>query len=626
MKHPVLARVFAVVLAILCLLMLLNGISGFGKTEKAQQERAAFEAKYAQRIETYVTLDQQVKTSISYDEAYEQYKALLEQHDKDAAQHRTDTALYTAEKGGNTMGANMLWEALPEVEGAKLELAAAKKKLADLEKTYNDGKKEVETKIANGSAACSKESTALAQVINTLTAMRARLPKEPVEPTKPTAPTEPQQPAAPLIITEEALTAAETPPDHDAFVANYVEKSMPDFPEDTPQEDIDAKIAELTQEAEAAYANAEAEAQEAYRQLKELYDGNEERQKAYDDAMAEYETAYAKYQADYAAYETDLAAYQEALETYKQEAEAYAGELQKYQMSGMMMLAPHAGTLASLAEGVTDCASSLAALASAMGADTDSMGGDMGGSLPSLDQMASMPPEQIAGILKGAVDAMSGAYGQMSAALAAMSKGVDEAKAQVTAGENALKEGEAMLKGQLENIWYNLGQLEEKADELREEKEKLDLEALSLDKQLMETEDLKALKNKHISTRQLLLGVPEVKRMVSENGDLVQSAESYLENYRAETQTLYTGRRFLNLLAVIGGIAGFLGIPAAYEKVRGRFWLLSPVLICLACAVGADAVNMRLGLGQMYTALFTAIFAALQLLIILPKEKTIPME
>ena len=161
MKHPVLARVFAVVLAILCLLMLLNGISGFGKTEKAQQERAAFEAKYAQRIETYVTLDQQVKTSISYDEAYEQYKALLEQHDKDAAQHRTDTALYTAEKGGNTMGANMLWEALPEVEGAKLELAAAKQQLETMEALYAEQAGEIagiQAEAGSGASACALAS------------------------------------------------------------------------------------------------------------------------------------------------------------------------------------------------------------------------------------------------------------------------------------------------------------------------------------------------------------------------------------------------------------------------------------------------------------------------------------
>ena len=179
---------------------------------------------------------------------------------------------------------------------------------------------------------------------------------------------------------------------------------------------------------------------------------------------------------------------------------------------------------------------------------------------------------------------------------------------------------------QLANIWYNLGQLEEKADELREEKEKLDLEALSLDKELMETDELKLLKNRHISARQLLINIPEVKSSYAETEDLEVSARSYLEDYREETRRLNQGRRLINLLAVLGGVFGVLGIPGAYEKLRGRFWLIAPVLLCLGCAAAADWVNMRLGLGQMYTALFTAIFAVIDLLIILPRKKALPSE
>ena len=373
-----------------------------------------------------------------------------------------------------------------------------------------------------------------------------------------------------------------------------------------------------------------------YRQYEEEYG---QREQAHQRAVEEYQEAmapYLAYEQRHSAWEAQKAAcenwekasaekayYDENHERIQAEYEAWEGQLSMAQQSYGFAAMQAGGVLAQQGENLMSLGARAAAVAQAMGVDMPSgmdLGGDMSGMSPGGDMMENIQ------LLQNALGQMQGAFGAISGGLSSIGGELAKAKAQVTAGEQALKEGEAMLKGQLENIWYNLGQLEEKADELREEKEKLDLEALSLDKQLMETEDLKALKNKHISTRQLLLGVPEVKRMVSENGDLVQSAESYLENYRAETQTLYTGRRFLNLLAVIGGIAGFLGIPAAYEKIRGRFWLLSPVLICLACAVGADAVNMRLGLGQMYTALFTAIFAALQLLIILPKEKTIPME
>ena len=613
MKHPVLARVFAVVLAILCLLMLLNGISGFGKTEKAQQERAAFEAKYAQRIETYVTLDQQVKTSISYDEAYEQYKALLEQHDKDAAQHRTDTALYTAEKGGNTMGANMLWEALPEVEGAKLELAAAKQQLETMEALYAEQAGEIagiQAEAGSGASACALASQNLGTALGKLQALMANPAQQPLE-----DPGDPgEKPEDPGEWTEEPV---EKPDMEDPGPFTEIKQDPPNEDDYETKEEYDQACVE-------------------YRQYEEEY---EQRAQAHQRAVEEYQEAmapYLAYEQWHSAWEAQKAAcenwekssaekayYDENHERIQAEYEAWEGQLNIAQQSCGFAAMQAGGVLAQQGENLMSLGARAAAVAQAMGVDMPSgmdLDGDMSGLSPGGDMMENIQ------LLQNALGQMQGAFGAISGGLSSIGGELAKAKAQVTAGEQALKEGEAMLKGQLENIWYNLGQLEEKADELREEKEKLDLEALSLDKQLMETEDLKALKNKHISTRQLLLGVPEVKRMVSENGDLVQSAESYLENYRAETQTLYTGRRFLNLLAVIGGIAGFLGIPAAYEKIRGRFWLLSPVLICLACAVGADAVNMRLGLGQMYTALFTAIFAALQLLIILPKEKTIPME
>ena len=133
MKHPALARVFSVVLAILCLLMLVNGVKGFGKADAEAAERAAFSEKYAQRIETYRQLDEELANSISYEEAYQELEKLQEQHDADASQHRTDVALYSAEKGGYTMGADMIWEALPEVKGARRELEIAKAQLAEMQ-------------------------------------------------------------------------------------------------------------------------------------------------------------------------------------------------------------------------------------------------------------------------------------------------------------------------------------------------------------------------------------------------------------------------------------------------------------------------------------------------------------
>ena len=108
---------------------------------------------------------------------------------------------------------------------------------------------------------------------------------------------------------------------------------------------------------------------------------------------------------------------------------------------------------------------------------------------------------------------------------------------------------------------------------------------------------------------------------MTDDADLADSARAWLDTYARETERLYKGRLLLNVLAVFGGAMGILGIPAAYELIRSRFMLLAPVLLCMLCAAGAEALNMALGLGQQYAALFTAIFALFQFLIVLPKAK-----
>ncbi len=611
MKHQALARVFAVVLAIMCLLMLLNGATGFGKAATAHEERAAFEEKYAQRIENYVTLHEQVENSISFDEAYELLKEKLEQHDKDAAQHRTDTALYTAEKGGNTMGANLIWEAMPEIAGAKQELAKAKTQFDDVQKAYNVVKSDMEDIAAQAQSDADESGMDAAQMQQLAQAFAALLNAEPTLPEGffiPEDPGEPpQEPAEPQL---SEPTEPEIP--------------RPTAPEEPP-EDADAETLEAYQEqvkvyedALAEWAEYDAEKQEydavmaAYQQELAAYASYPERKKAYDEALAQQQ----EYEEQHAAWESQVntAAAQLPIENYLGKLEILGGDLQSLMDRSQPLISTFNELSSSMggAEMPGVDMSALQTLSKYANMDTSTM----------TEEEALAATQEIA----GALGSMSGAFDSVSGGLAGIDAAMAEAAAMLSAAEKLLAKAESEMKGQLENIWYHLGQLEEKADELREEKERLDLEALGLDKELMETDQLKLLKNRHISARQLLINIPEVKSGYAETGDLESSARAYLEDYRAESQRQYQGLRLVNLLAVLGGVFGILGIPGAYEKLRGRFWLVAPVVLCLGCAVTADAVNMRLGLGQMYTALFTAIFAAVHLLIILPKKKAIPTE
>ena len=67
---------------------------------------------------------------------------------------------------------------------------------------------------------------------------------------------------------------------------------------------------------------------------------------------------------------------------------------------------------------------------------------------------------------------------------------------------------------------------------------------------------------------------------------------------------------------------GLLSIPGSFEKLKRRLLLILPTVLCLACALAADGLNMYLGLGQMYTALAVIIGAVLHLAATLPRNKT----
>ena len=605
MKHQALARVFAVVLAILCLLLLATGVRGFRKADEELTERRAWEEKYADRIQSYVELEAELAGSISYEEAQKELEKRLEQHESDASQHRTDTALHTAEKGGNQMGADLIWEAMPELASAKGDLEEAKRQLAEKEAAFAQGKAAITAQVNNGVAACNAERASLAELQRQIAAYLMTEPTIPPEPTIPMMPVEVKKPEPPYIVPP--------PPESD-----FVTATEPVLPENPTEEDLAAyqeKYAEyealLAQQRE-EYQKALAAYEEAIALQQRLY---EEQVKQYNEQLTVYEKLLQDYHEAVAQYETDKAAYDAAVEAYRQWSLGLMSFISALQQEG--------ATIAALGSELAEAGNSLAALASLLGGDGESAGGtdtpDQGGEI-SLDQMS---PDKAVSAMIGMVDSMIAGYGRISAGLGAIEGGLAEARNKVFEGELALKKAEAEMQGQLENIWYNLGELEKEAEKLAEEKETLDREADVLSKKILENEALKDLTNRRNSARQLLLNVAEVKSEGAESGDLPGAAERYLERYRSETQALDEGRRRVNVLAILAAAAGLLGIPGAFELTKKRVFLLVPVLLCLGFAAGADWLHASLGFGQMYAALFTAIFAAIQFLIVLPKKKTI---
>ena len=550
MKHPALARVFSIVLAIMSLIMLLNGAVGFGKADAALQESLEKYQRIEEKTDTYETLSRQLKNSVSYEEALAELEALQEQHDDDAAQHRTDLATHTATMGGYELGAKMIMEGKEQLAAAKVELAEGKALLAEKEQQFNQL-----------SAAFNTVEPLLVAAINALSG------------------SEEEYNAAIALI--DALIAQ-----IDVILANRPQ--LPELPEEPtlpiePPEDAD-------EETKAAYEQAMA----VYQQLLE----------AFEKAMEEYESAQA-------GYETALAAWEQEYQAVQSSVLAGAGEVDSRIQAGSALMS--------------------AALSQLPAEVLDDLGG-LGESDISMPDFSNMSLEEIRAALvqlraylvaEGNVKtALEKALASLRSQLAEGQQALDQAKAQVLLGENALKKAEQELQHQLELIWYNMGQLEDESAELEEDKLRLDQESEDLDRRLVTVDEKKEMERKHRSARIVLMQEEAIASAVNAGGDLVESARAYVQNGRDAAQRHHGLLYAINILALAGGLLGLLSIPGSFEKTKRRLLLVLPTVLCLACALAADGLNMYLGLGQMYTALACALAAVLHLATILPKNKT----
>ena len=550
MKHPALARVFSIVLAIMSLIMLLNGAVGFGKADAALQESLEKYQRIEEKTDTYEALSLQLKNSVSYEEALAELEALQEQHDDDAAQHRTDLATHTATMGGYELGAKMIMEGKEQLAAAKVELAEGKALLAEKEQQFNQL-----------SAAFNAVEPLLTAAINALSG------------------SEEEFNAAIALI--DALIAQ-----IDVILANRPQ--LPELPEEptlpiAPPEDAD-------EETKAAYEQAMA----VYQQLLE----------AFEKAMEEYESAQA-------AYETALAAWEQEYQAVQSSVLAGAGEVDSRIQAGSALMS--------------------AALSQLPAEVLDDLGG-LGESDISMPDFSNMSLEEIRAALvqlraylvaEGNVKtALEKALASLRSQLAEGQQALDQAKAQVLLGENALKKAEQELQHQLELIWYNMGQLEDESAELEEDKLRLDQESEDLDRRLVTVDEKKEMERKHRSARIVLMQEEAIASAVNAGGDLVESARAYVQNGRDAAQRHHGLLYAINILALAGGLLGLLSIPGSFEKTKRRLLLVLPTVLCLACALAADGLNMYLGLGQMYTALAVIIGAVLHLAAILPKNKT----
>ena len=556
MKHPALARLFSIALAILCLIMLLAGAFGLSGAREDNRDTLADYDRLQGRIEEYRTVTQALVGTISYEEANKTLQELQEQHDSDASQHRSDLAMYTATKGGLATGEEALKEAETALDKAWKQFEAGEKEFQEKEAQFNEGYEaylEGLAQIEAGKAQVEQLSAALRGLsMLPATVKDIEVQEIPGQPEMPQIPDDPEE---------------ETPETEPESMAQSGEGSSP-FP-GFPELPGAASMADRDQ------------AMQAFDSLINAYDA--------------------------------LGAFVASL----------AGQELPPEMLEQM-------------QGLTDGI----ALARKTAQDAKDSLGQGSGPVVGMELMIAQATHS--GCKQGLAQMVTMITGAMGSVL-------EETRATLTAGEAAIKENEeALLQGKalidqgkkqleqaraalvsgdakIETSWIvfkrTLNDLQDQGEELKENKETLEKESQELAVMTEETRRQRDLEKRQTSLRVMLLDRDGIETRYNEGMELMDSANAYSEELLRQAQREYQTRFAACILMIIGGLAGILHIPSAFEKLKSRLVLITPVLVCLGCAVGAEVIFETMGRGSSYSAIFAAIFAAVQLLVILPKAK-----
>ena len=124
MKHPVLTKVFAIVLAVFAVVLLGASAIGIKETIEDHEDNLYTLDLLKLRVETYSELSEKLAGKKTYAELSAQYDNLTAEHEKASAKHRTDLAINTATRAGLKEAREQLFNAGGLLIEASKELKA----------------------------------------------------------------------------------------------------------------------------------------------------------------------------------------------------------------------------------------------------------------------------------------------------------------------------------------------------------------------------------------------------------------------------------------------------------------------------------------------------------------------
>ncbi len=557
LKHPALTRIFSIVLAVLCLTMLLAGLGSGASAIKGRSKSVGDYQRLHDRVEEYRVICDALEGKQSYQEANDALQKLLSEHEEKASQHRVDLAVFTATRGGLQAGE----EALAQAESAFLEgKAQYEQGLAEFEKQ--------EAAFWEGYQQFQDGKKQLAEGRKTLD------------------------------LAEVALSELRGQINEGRSLAAILESDDENARQELSVEAYDS----LLQSLDGAVS--------VYDTLKSQGGVSPEQMQLLAKMLAEKTDVDASEVLENVTWEGISA---ESLQEMEDQVVASTGmtvdeiraeiQQQRDSIAEMDEDAPISEEqFALLQAAYAQNRGQLEAIDSAMSGKLDEYEAELSEARVQMDAAQTQ------------IDEMEPVLEQGKTAIEQARSAMDLAASQMKAGEQGIADGRRQLK-------EKAAELAEQEETLRKEKEELDAEAAKLDEKSEEVRNLQELEKRETSVRLMLLERDGIRDLTDQGSELLPAAEAYAESLLEQIGQTWNGRLWIAGLMVLGGLAGFFGIPAAFERTRSRAWLILPVLLSFALAVAAEILCRVQDRGDSYSALAVAVFAAIQLSLVIPGTK-----
>ena len=583
MKHPALTRVFAIVLAILCLVMLLAGLFGLRSADRDRRRALDDAARLRDRASQYAVALSALEGGVPYQEANETYQRHQDEHDRLVSRHRSEMAIYTATQSGIRSGSY----AMDQADAA-----------------FAEGKRQYEAGLAefNKQAAAFEAQAAQfyygKQQLENIAALYYT--------------------AAGMLNNAQGLAASAR------GIADLMESDDPDARLQVTLAAYDGLL---------AAADQAAALPQTVKDMIPTLDAIAAMDAGSIDSLTQLGGAGDLGGTGVQMPAVDMGQVQQIKGAYDQVWPQAKNMI--LQMDGLIPAidsAAQGATGMSLAEIRAQAQAERDAVA-AGGADGlseeqfenaraiyNATRGQIWGALGAADALLGQL-QGISGQIGGVIGAAQAQLAQAETMLAQGRAAIEQARAALEEAGRQIAEGEKQLYDARAMIWWQMGQQREKAARLQYEKERLDVEAVQLKDAAAAVEARKELEQSERSLRLMLLKREEVEEKNEAGMDLSEAAVLTAGEQENEALRIWKGRGLAYLLLIAGGVLGFVGLPAAFERTKSRFLLLAPVLLCLLCAAAAEAVCLYLGRGSSYSAIGAGIFALIQLMVSTPKKK-----